>query len=207
MAKKIILPSEETETTIEQTEPPVIEAIDDIDLDSYSDNLSSAQIDRLAKKREPSKPDISGLPNAIGADGMPIFVSGDKIIIERYASFLKGNPYLDTRTYRVEKVDLDTGKVDLWDENLQQYANDNWRHGIKIGQVYKLSLGRLVSSKKTRGRPRKQVEENKQVATVTETTTTVKKGRGRPKGSKNRSKDIIKAEKTAKRTTQARKAG
>ena len=193
--KKIILPSEEE--TVELA-PASIPEGDDVDLDSYSERVDASTIDRLGKKKESARPDISGLPNAIGPDGIPVFVKGDKIVIERYASFLQGNPYLDTRTYKVEAVDLDTGKVDLWDENLQQYANDNWRHGLKIGQVYKLSLGRLVSSQKKRGRPKKNAEENKSV-TKPFVAGTEKKGRGRPKGSKNRSGDVIKAEKAARR--------
>lgn len=173
-------------------------AEDDIDIDTYSDNLSQAQLDRLAgTKRLNSRPDISNLPNGIGRDGMPIFVPGDKIVIERYASFLRGNPYLDTRTYRVQKVDLVTGKLHLWDESLDQYALDNWKHGLKIGQIYKLSLGRLVSSKKKRGRPRKEpvAPPTTPQNTPDDGTIVVKRGRGRPKGVKNRSKDLIRAEK------------
>lgn len=180
------------EDTIEEVEeqddeqPELVNyvATDDIDLDDYSENISAAQVDRLVRPRKTlNKPEISHLPNGIGKDGYPIFVPGDRIVIERYASFLHGNPYLDTRTYRVQKVDHITGKVHLWDEALDQYALDNWKHGVSIGQQYRLSLGRLVSSKKRRGRPRKE-QTHEEVTQPTE-----KKKRGRPPGVKNKQKD------------------
>lgn len=176
----------EEEQEVLEEEPIVsLPEEDGIDLDGYSENLSSAQLDKLVRPRKTmNKPDISHLPNAIGKDGYPIFVAGDRIVIERYASFLQGNPYLDTRTYRVQGVDHSTGRIHLWDESLDQCALDNWKHGVSIGQQYKLSLGRLVSSKKRRGRPKKE-----QTTEETTTQSTEKKRRGRPPGSKNKSKE------------------
>lgn len=176
----------EFESEEELVPPP---PVPDVDVDTYSDSLSVEQINRLSgPRRDVNRPDLSSLPNAIGPDGFPVFVKGDRIVIERRASFLAGNPYLDTRTYRVESVDLVSGKVNLWDESLQQYANDNWRHGVKVGQVYKLSLGRLVTTKRKRGRPRKNPPA---VApgVGTQSGPGEKKKRGRPKGSKNRVKE------------------
>lgn len=196
---KVTTPAEtevSEELPVEIPPPPVQE----IDVDTYSDDLSPEQLDLLnAPRKVVNKPDISGLPNAIGPDGFPVFVPGDRIVIERYASFLKGNPYLDTRTYRVESVDLITGRVGLWDEALSQYATDNWRHGVKIGQVYKLSLGRLVSSKGKRGRPRKNVI----ASPVVTGPPGEKKKRGRPKGVKNRDREAIRAEKKEKEIVRA----
>ena len=190
--KKEIIEDLEEESREEETEVVIpAQVTRSVDLDTYSDNLSSEQIEHLyAPRKTVSKPDISGLPNAIGPDGFPVFVKGDRIVIERYTSFLQGNPYLDTRTYRVEAVDLDSGRVALWDEELSQYATDNWRHGVKIGQIYKLSLGRLVSSKGKRGRPRKEASPTPTV--ITSTNQPEKRGRGRPKGSKNQSSDTKK---------------
>jgi hypothetical protein len=159
----------------------------------------------LAPPKPVNKPDISRLPNAI-VDGKPIFVAGDKIVIERYAGCLIGNPYLDTRTYRVQKVELETGKIWLWDETFQQHAMDNWKRGSEIGQVYKLANGlRAAVGQKKRGRPRKNPIEVPKPVELGSDGKPIKKKRGRPAGSKNRPKEEIKAEKTEKAKLRAAK--
>lgn len=202
--KSVVSPTVEVEVETPAEETAIPPSSPEVDLDTYSDNLSSEQLSRLSgPRKEINRPDLSNLPNAIGPDGYPLFVKGDRIVIERRASFLAGNPYLDTRTYRVEAVDLDTGKVNLWDESLSQYATDNWKHGVRVGQVYKLSLGRLVTTKRKRGRPRKTV------ATPVPAVTTKpgeKKKRGRPKGVKNRAKEVIHAEKKERAAKKVRRA-
>ena len=59
-------------------------------------------------KAEAQRPDISRLPDAV-VNGVARVGVGDRIVIERRASFLKGNPYLDTRTYQVKGIDAATG--------------------------------------------------------------------------------------------------
>lgn len=150
-----------------------------------------------------AKPDISRLPDAI-VGGRLIVPPGDKIVIERRASFLAGNPYLDTRTYTVKGVDEATGRLSLWDDFLQQWASDNFIAGPKNGQVYKVALSRSVSTKKKRGRPRKNPVAAPSPAPVGPDGAPVKKRRGRPAGSKNRPKEEIRAEREAKRAARAR---
>jgi hypothetical protein len=58
-----------------------------------------------------------------------------------------------------------------------------------------------ISTKKKRGRPRKNPIETVEVKPVGE-----KKGRGRPKGAKNRPKEEIKAEKAAKKAEKQKRA-
>lgn len=171
-----------------------------IDVDAVSDYVPEDAISLGAPKKAVSKPDISRLPDAI-VGGIPQFGPGDKIVIERYCSFLKGCPYLDTRTYRVVDVDAFTGKMHLYDDALNQNAVDNWKTGIKTGNIYKLAVGNVVSTKRKRGRPRKNpIEAPKPVdANVP------KRGRGRPKGVKNRAKEVIVAEKAAKAVVKAAK--
>lgn len=147
----------------------------------------------LAPSKPEAKPDISRLPDALDGEGAPLFSVGDRIVIERRAHFLEGNPYLDTRTYKVKGIDEGTGVLSLWDESLSQWACDNFVAGPITGQVYKLAVGRTVSTKRKRGRPRKNPVE----APTTPAPSGPKK-RGRPPGSKNRSKDVIAAEKAAK---------
>ncbi|NBT35834.1 MAG: hypothetical protein EBT03_09930, partial [Betaproteobacteria bacterium] len=71
-----------------------------IDIETPSDFVSSEALDALGNKAAANKPDISRLPDAI-VGGVAQFKEGDKLVIERYSSFLKGKPYLDTKTYRV----------------------------------------------------------------------------------------------------------
>jgi len=159
-----------------------------------------------SKDRSASKPDISSLPDAMGPDG-PLFVRGDKIVIERYATILAGAPYLDTRTYLVESVDPITGKVNLWDPSMAQFASDNWKHGVKHGYVYKFARsGVAVSSKRKRGRPRKNPVEAPKPIVAGPDGSPVKKKRGRPAGVKNRPKEVVAAEKAAKAKLKAAKA-
>lgn len=162
---------------------------------------AAATIEAILSPRERSKPDISGLPDAT-LEGKPIFSRGDRIVIERYNGILTGNPYLDTKTFLVNGVDMETGKVTLFDESLLQHATDNWRAGLARGQVYKFAHGLTVTTKRKRGRPRK----NPVVAAPEATTPAAPKKRGRPKGSKNRDKSEIAAEKAEARKLRAAKA-
>lgn len=155
---------------------------------------------------EVNKPDISRLPNAVDG-GVALFGPGDRIIIERHATVLKGSPYLDTRTYKVKSLDPDTGNLILWDESLLQWARGNYITGIKEGQVFKLANDLKGSpGRKRRGRPRKNFDAPAPAPVATDTDgNPIKKKRGRPPGIKNRSKDIIKAEKVARKELKAAK--
>jgi hypothetical protein len=187
-----------TKSVSEFVLPPVRSAT--FDVDAVSDLVPEEALSLGGTRKVVSKPDISLLPDAIEG-GMPQFGPGDKIVIERYASFLKGNPYLDTRTYKVIDIDAFTGKMHLYDESLNQNAVDNWKTGIKSGNVYKLAMGNAVTTKKKRGRPRKNPIEAPKLVDPT----VPKRGRGRPKGVKNRAKDVIAAEKAAASIVKAAK--
>lgn len=157
---------------------------------------------------EVTRPDISRLPDAI-MDGVAVFCAGDRIVIERRASILRGNPYLDTRTYSVKSVDLENGDMVLWDVSLFQWARDNFITGPKLGQVYKLANGVNSSpGKKKRGRPRKNLEIAPVVRATDADGNPIKKRRGRPAGVKNRDKAIISVEKAERKALRAaKKAG
>ena len=171
-----------------------------IDIESPSDFVSSDALEAIGPKAT-NKPDISKLPDAV-VGGIAQFREGDKIVIERYSSFLAGKPYLDTKTYRVVKHDEFTGRIHLFDEQLEQNAIMNWKEGLRHGTVFKLAVGKVdISTKKKRGRPRKNpVEEVKAVDP-----NAPKRGRGRPKGAKNRDKEVIAAEKAEKKAKRAAK--
>lgn len=177
------------------------------DLDTHSDTITPAQAARLMGERRPvNKPDLSRLRDAF-VDDAPQFRRGDRIAIERYASFLAGRPYLDTRTYRVVSIDPVTGRLELYDDSLGQMALDNWKHGMSIGQLYKLVDGVAVATRRKRGRPRKNPLAPPAKPALGPDGKPVKKKRGRPAGSKNRSKDAIREERAARRTARAAKKG
>lgn len=170
--------------------------------DSWSETLPEEARAHLAAPTVANKPDISRLPDAF-LNGRPSFTEGDKIVIERHVSFLANRPYLDTKTYKVRSINTDTGNLWLWDEQLQQSASDNYKAGLASGcRIYKVAMGYNVSTKKKRGRPRKEKPIDAAPPVVAPEQ---KRGRGRPKGSKNRSRDEIKADKEAKRALRAAK--
>ena len=172
-----------------------------IDFETPSDIVSPEAL-TLGTRKPVAKPDISSLPDAI-VGGAAQFKEGDKIVIERYSAFLKEKPYLDTKTYRVVRHDEFTGRIHLFDEQLDQNAIMNWKEALKFGTVFKLAVGKVdISTKKKRGRPRKNpIEEVKPVDA-----SAPKRGRGRPAGVKNRPKDVIAAEKAAMKAKRAEKA-
>lgn len=171
----------------------------EVDLDAVSDRVTNDMVEKLAGQSRGNKPDISGLPDAL-REGRPLFRVGDRIVIEQYCTVLDTNPYLHTRTYKVEAINPTTGDLKLWDESVNHWAMDNYVTGPKYGQVYKFAAGATVGKRK-RGRPRKNP-----IAPVVpkETADAAPKKRGRPKGSKNRPKDVVAAEKRAR--VDARKA-
>jgi len=181
--------------------PPPPPPVPTLDLETASDSVSGAQVEAMLHPgKAVNKPDISRLPDAV-VGGRPLFTTGDKIVIERYATVLTGAPYLDTRTYKVIGVNEANGAVRLFDEELNQFASTNYVEGMRHGYVFKFAMGNAVATKKKRGRPRKAPIE----AVTPDKPAGEKRGRGRPKGSKNRPKEEVSAEKAAKREKGAAK--
>lgn len=173
-----------------------------LDIDTPSDVVPDSLLEVLGSSKPVNKPDISSLPDAFSG-GLPLFHEGDKIVVERYAAFLKGKPYLDTKTFRVERIDIATGRMHLFDEGTEQNAIMNWHSSVTAGNVFKLARGKVdITTKRKRGRPKKassSVEAEAKPAGE-------KRGRGRPKGVKNRDKEIIAAEKIEKAARRTKRA-
>lgn len=168
------------------------------------DEITRAE--RLERSKAAAKPPIDHLEDAVGTDqfGNPILLAkvGDRIIIERVASVLSHKPWLDTKTYVITNVDGFTGDLVLMDTDLHQQAGSNYITGLKHGYRFKLPNSKGMSiGKRKRGRPRKNPtgapEPVKPVQLGPDGKPLAKK-RGRPAGTKNRSKDLIRAEKKAK---------
>lgn len=148
-------------------------------------------------KREARRPDVSAFPDALDAEGKPLFRAGDRVVVERRSVVLAGSPWIDTKVYRVLNVDQDTGNVRFYDEQINQFAASNYRTATARGSVFKLlPTGARTDNlgKRKRGRPRKNPE-----TVAKPVSTEPKRGRGRPKGVKNRPKEVIAEEKRARR--------
>lgn len=178
---------------------------------AFVQSLSAKEAQRLA-----TRPNIDDFADAVVRDELGRHVllvrPGEKLIVERFATILPGRPWLDTKTYTVQSVDEATGRVHLWDDELQRVALTDYIGGTKAGYRFKLPIkGRKITSKRKRGRPRKVVAP----APVAQPTaapvatnpdgTPVKRGRGRPKGAKNRDRETIAAEKKVKAAARAAK--
>jgi hypothetical protein len=168
------------------------------------DEISRAAAKEAAKAA--NKPMIDHLPDAVETDemGLPTLLAepGDKIIIERVATVLSHKPWLDTKTYTIESIDAATGNLALWDDDLHRSATSNFVQGIKVGYRFKLptSKGLCIGHKK-RGRPKKNptgIPEEPKPVLLGPDGKPVAKRRGRPPGTKNRSREVIMAEKRAK---------
>lgn len=164
-----------------------------------SDDSGPSLSEIMAPKVKRDKPDISHLEDAIKYDenGHPYLdlKAGDRIVIERYSGILNDKPWLDTKPYYINDVDQATGKLRLYFEELQQNATDNFVGGLKIGNVYKKmpSYGRWDLPPRVKATPKVFAPSSSE-----EQPSTGEKRRGRPKGVKNRSKDVIEAEKKMK---------
>lgn len=176
-------------------------------LDPFQQELNVLlEVEAVSGSYDSRKPDISHLPSATAEDEngvvIPLFDVNDKIVIERHASMLTGRPWLDTQTYIVQEIDDETGVVKLWNPDMLQFALGNFITGPQRGDDYRLAVeGTPTVGKRKRGRPRKNP-----VQPVALKPGEKKRGRGRPAGSKNRSKDVIKAEKAVKAKERAAKA-
>ena len=176
----------------------------EIIINDEMDDISRAAAKEAAKAA--NKPMIDHLPDAVEKDefGVPTLLAkpGDKIVIERVATVLQGKPWLDTKTYVIESIDAATGNLGLWDDDLQRSAATNFIQGVKVGYRFKLpNIKGLSIGKKKRGRPKKNptgVPEPVKPVQLGPDGKPIAKKRGRPPGSKNRDRDVIKAEKRAR---------
>jgi hypothetical protein len=154
--------------------------------------------DDLIEVLPSAKPDISHLEDAIWSDGTTtVFIPqpGDRVVIERPSSLSPGNHWLDTKIYVVQDINDETGVLKLWDPELLQFAMSNFLTGPARGLVFKVPVdGSTLGMKRKRGRPRKN---HTGKSGQNQTMGNAPKKRGRPKGSKNRPKEVIRAERLA----------
>lgn len=145
------------------------------------------------------KPYIDHLPDAIVTidDGTPVLVPlpGELVVIERMATIIPGSPWLDTKLYKIVSVDEETGVVKLWSSEDCAFGFTNYiRAWEDKSQRFKLPPEKGSWEGSPEQHAKAIVEAAKPAPPDGK-----KRGRGRPPGSKNRSKDLINAEKKEKR--------
>lgn len=120
---------------------------------------------------------------------VPLFEVGNRIIVERFISFDPRHPWLDTRTCIVRSIDITTGHVDCLDEELGHQVTvglrDPWTRVLltpRGNKKLRASTGSTVSVKEKPARERSDGP-----AKI-----------GRPKGTKNRPREEVAAEKKAR---------
>jgi hypothetical protein len=133
------------------------EETDDVDVDNETDESIISSVEEqiymtLSKQRDfvsekieeevpqnPKRPSTKGLFSAITHldDGTPIFVPepGEYVLIDRSANFLKGKPWIETRLWKVKRVNEETGDVLLYDDSFQQWGATNYIKGHLSGDL------------------------------------------------------------------------
>lgn len=203
----------EEETNISQEEQEDEKDLLPVDtLDEDSEALLTPE-ERI-KRRSALQPDISWLKPAI-VDGKFIPEKNDYIVVEMYSVLDDRHPWLDTRVYQLIKEPGEDGFLKLYDHVRGQCAAMNWKTGVDAGYEFKLPpSGRNPETlfESASGRRRRfekpayikkfeqEVLENKISSDDSPPEAPEKrKGRGRPPGSKNRPKEVIIAERQARR--------
>jgi len=128
---------------------------------------------------------------------LPLFDIGDRIVADVSTTLLRGNPWIYTLVGKVRSIDDDTGLVTLWDEDTDR-RNPMTRYVSMRDPLIILKIA------PTRGNPFDTTHVVKP-RPVDLKPGEVKRGRGRPAGSKNRPKEVIRAEREAMKALRAEK--
>lgn len=150
------------------------------------------------EKRLANRPTIDHFEDAISPDGSPKFTVGDRIIVEMV---LPSGRWLETRNGIVKSINADNGDIGLLDTDVRQMFYSNFVKGPSRGYRFKLvpktTVNGRVALTKRRGRPRKGPEKIAKPVELDANGKPIKRKRGRPKGTKNRPRDVVKAERDA----------
>lgn len=146
-------------------------------------------VERAISPRERLRPSIDHLKNAMkqtkaGQVIPPVFLAkvGDRIVLERWATLLKGTPWLSTGVYIVLTIDQENGWVGLYDNISHTHACTNFITGPASGAV-KIMLAPGVRDPFTV--PKGVTERALPVKDAVTIGDSTKKHRGRPCGSKD----------------------
>ena len=196
------------EVPLEELQKPVLLA-GEFDISDLGLAPAEAEAKRLARKPAVDHLELGTAP-VEGLGLIPLFNVGDRIVVERHTTHLRGTPWLDTRILTVLSIDDVTGHVRCNDPEAQQ-----------VCLVSFMSSTTRIFLCPRAGNPFKPGKHHVPTARVAQenasgplTGDNAPKKRGRPKGSKNRSRELINAEKEArklerreKKAKRARKGG
>lgn len=208
-SKKLVSSAEEA--VFDDSIVDVAEATDENEIIATSSlNLEAQEQKRLSKR-----PDISHLKDATDIDPetgslLVLFKTGDRIVADRRAPMLKGAPWLDTRVYIVHSIDEASGVIRCIDEVARHHAYIGLRDPFtKLKLAPK--MGNPFNAKEVKKMEKKLAEVKRTTVGASGTAvmsveTTTPKKRGRPKGTKNRSREVILAEKATRRLEKIQKA-
>ncbi len=190
--------------------PPGVPQMTEEELEIFSGSLQPAQREQ---QRLEKKPDISHFELGIVYDEAskvytPLFEVGTKIVAERFAECLPGNPWLDTRVYTVLSIDDPT-------QGVVHCFEDEVKHHAYLGYSHPFTVIRLWTPPKRGKNPFKAHKMPTEIfagdnhITPGQTTENVTVGgvkrRGRKPGTKNRSRVEIIAERASRDAERAEK--
>ena len=198
------------EETVGPNRPPRAPPSPESDVDeeeAFDLNDEATQSDSSRRARWQSRrPRIDHLKDGVtrleDEDGtltfLPLFDIGDRIVVDVRTSLLTGDPWLHTIVGKVRSINDDTGLVTLGDEDGDSRLLTTRYVSIKDP----LSTFKIAPLK---GDPfnAERIKAVKPPPAPGE----VRRGRGRPAGSKNRSKEEIKAEREAYKAAREAKRG
>jgi len=123
---------------------PKEQVADDQDESPVEETQHLNEVQALEKRearRLESRPSIDHLADAaVMKDGKLTFIPevGHKVVVERVSTVTKMHPWLDTRVWVVNRINAETGRVDLWCEDLMQNGICNFITGTEVGYRFKL---------------------------------------------------------------------
>jgi len=162
------------------------------------------------KNESSKKPTIDGLLDAFSIIDDVIVFNPEvetKIVVEMNNIHVKSNCWLFTRVYTVKEIDQETGNLKLWDDGRIQWAGANFKYAANFPNVIKIKvMPKNRTSIPEGGFPVKSNQHKEHVKEELPKVKSTSGKRGRPAGSKNRPKDVVKAEKNERIKQRVKKA-
>lgn len=206
---------EEKLSETEGAAPSVNSEINDSDEDTVDVNDEASLSAEARKQRWLSRrPKVDHLPVGVTVLDdpeslgeklyLPLFDVGQRVVVDCTTSLLKEDMWLMTLVGSIRSIDDDSGLVTLFDEESDMRAPMVRYVSFKDGK-HDIRLAPVKGSPFAEGLRARLLKEQKDAERNAAILSGEKRGRGRPKGTKNRPKEEVKAEREAYRQAQADK--